>query len=148
MPPKRHKTTFSPPLQGQNSILFISIAHGLRSHPYDALWPSPAARYAGKGLGQTYEYRVLGPKNTILPQITPAGGGLPRPTIGSKSEFRVLCYLDMDRGRYHGQGSARRSPLAARATGMPKRPIYPCAYLNAIGRTPPDPPLIRQANPA
>ena len=29
-------------------------------------------------------------------------------------------------------GGARRPPSAARAPSMPKRPIYPCAYLNQI----------------
>jgi hypothetical protein len=40
----------------------------------------------------------------------------------------------MDRGRYHGQGAARRPPSAARAPSLPKRPIYPCAYLRQLSR--------------
>ena len=48
-----------------------------------------------------------------------------RPTIGSKLGFWVLCDLNIDRGRHHGQGAARRPPSAARA-------IYPCAYLKHL----------------
>ena len=81
MPPKRPKTSqndlFAPPAGAKIDIIpAVFIAHGLRSDPYDALWPSPARGYAREVLGQTYENRVTGPRIVFLPQIRPPGGGL------------------------------------------------------------------------